>query len=606
MQGNEQEMTERGSQGDIKDVGKFSPSDTQEEEANSLILNNGKQQQNCHDQENCAGDSGNKTFEDIFHIIGHNGRFQIMLLVIVILTNVIVELQNVNTVFTLTTPKHRCKVPDLEQDSYAIDSERQAQLVDRYIPKVKDGGYKKCHILPTIPNVNDTKSSTAVFNNGTSGNVTECSEWVYDKTVMKENLVSKLDLVCERTVIRSHVNMMLFGGKMAAAFLQGYFSDLFGRRPSLIISCCGMLVTAVGSAFVFDTISLLISRFMAGFLATYLYLSIYVLGIEFLTIQQRSLLSMFTRLIFGICDLYMALMAYLLRDWQYLLLAFAWPAVFALVSSWFMPESPRWLISKNRVEQAEKQIQRIAKMNGKTVPKDIMQQMGKSNEKAKHTMLQLFGDVKLTIRWTILYINWIVMCMSAYGLAFNISNMGGNIFINFAISGLLDAVVSFVNSFVVNKFSRKYFYFSCSAFGAVACILTFLPIVLDAPTWCVVALSLIGKASIVAAYPLLYTYSAELYPTTHRGIGLGSCSMMSRIGGLVSPYIADLSVFFNGKMASVLPQLVFGACAITGALLILILPETSGKELPETVDDIREKPHSSEKSNMPEEETVLA
>ena len=59
-------------------------------------------------------------------------------------------------------------------------------------------------------------------------------------------------------------------------------------------------------------------------------------------------------------------------------------------------------------------------------------------------------------------------------------------------------------------------------------------------------------------------------------------------------------------MASVLPQLVFGACAITGALLILILPETSGKELPETVDDIREKPHSSEKSNMPEEETVLA
>ena len=83
-------------------------------------------------------------------------------------------------------------MPDLEQDSYAIDSERQAQLVDRYIPKVKDGGYKKCHILPTIPNVNDTRSSTAGFNNGTSGNVTECSEWVYDKTVMKENLVSKV------------------------------------------------------------------------------------------------------------------------------------------------------------------------------------------------------------------------------------------------------------------------------------------------------------------------------------------------------------------------------------------------------------------------------
>ncbi|RUS81086.1 hypothetical protein EGW08_011172 [Elysia chlorotica] len=607
MSGSNTKTKGNGTQGTVHDANRLSPTDSQREEeevgAHTVLIKNGKEQQQPF-QPN-EKDEGNKTFEDVFHIIGHDGRFQIMLLVIVVLTNVIVELQNVNTVFTLTTPQHRCKIPELDGDTYAISSESQRKLVDRYIPRDDDRTYRKCHII--VSDTNDTSSVSADFRTGnTSGELRRCSQWVYDKTVMKSNLVSELDLVCERTVIRSHVNMVLFGGKMAAAFLQGYLSDLFGRRPSLIISCCGMLVTAVGSAFVFDTITLLVSRFMAGFLATYLYLSIYVLGIEFLTIRQRSLLSMFTRLIFGICDLYMALMAYLLRDWQFLLLAFAWPAVFALGSSWFMPESPRWLFSKNQVEKAEQQIQRIAKMNGKTVPKDILKQMGKSNEKAKHTVLQLFGDLRLTIRWTILYINWIVICMSAYGLAFNISNMGGNIFINFAISGLLDAIISFANTFVVNKFSRKYFYFCCSSFGAVACILTFLPIVMGAPTWCVVALSLIGKASIVAAYPLLYTYSAELYPTSHRGIGLGSCSMMSRIGGLLSPYIADLGVFFTGKMASVLPQIVFGTCAIMGALLILILPDTSGVELPETLADIREKSRKLSKPTAQEEETVLA
>ncbi|GFO18728.1 solute carrier family 22 member 13 [Plakobranchus ocellatus] len=177
--------------------------------------------------------------------------------------------------------------------------------------------------------------------------------------------------------------------------------------------------------------------------------------------------------------------------------------------------------------------------------------------------------------------------MSTYGLGFNISNMGGNIFVNFAIGGVLDAGVSLFNGFIVNRLSRKYFYLICSTFGACACLLTFIPIVLDAPIWCVVILSLIGKASLVAAYPLLYTYTAELFPTTHRGIGVGSCSMMARIGGLISPYIADLGLHTSGKMAAVLPQLVFGACAIGGAVLVLLLPDTKGRELPETIDDIR-------------------
>ncbi|GFR98008.1 organic cation transporter protein [Elysia marginata] len=570
--------------------------DTQGEERDSFIhveLDD-LPKQNGNSQQDTAS-SDNKTFENIFHVIGHNGRFQILLLVIFVLTNINVEMQNVNTVFTLTTPKHRCKLPGLEQDSYNDMAENQAQLVDLYIPKVKDGGYRKCHIMTGV-NVTRDITEDSMPEKGT--NLTRCTDWVYDKTVMKRNLVSELDLVCDRKVIRSHVNMVLFGGKMAAAFLQGYLSDLFGRRPSLILSCIGMLATAVGSAFVFDPISLLVARFMAGFFATFLYLSIYVLGIEFLTIQQRSLLSIFTRIIFGLCDLYMALMAYVLRDWQYMLLSIAWPAVLAVALCWFMPESPRWLISKNKVEQAEREVQRIAKMNGRSVPHGITQHLKKPDEKRKLTVLQLFAERRLIVRWTILYINWIVICMSTYGLVFYISNMSGNIFMNFAIGGLLDTTVAVCNSFIVNKLSRKYFYFGCSVFSACACILTFVPIVLDAPSWCVVALSLIAKAAMLAAAPLLYTYSAELFPTTHRGIGVGSCSMMSRIGGLLSAYIADLGLYFTGNLASVLPQIVLGTCTILGTLLVLFLPETRGRNLPETVEDIREKPRGNETTTL--------
>ena len=48
-------------------------------------------------------------------------------------------------------------------------------------------------------------------------------------------------------------------------------------------------------------------------------------------------------------------------------------------------------------------------MNGKTVPGDIVQRLSKGdNTGEKYSVLQLFGNLRLTARWTVLYINWLV------------------------------------------------------------------------------------------------------------------------------------------------------------------------------------------------------
>jgi hypothetical protein len=51
---------------------------------------------------------------------------------------------------------------------------------------------------------------------------------------------------------------------------------------------------------------------------------------------------------------------------------------------------------------------------------------------------------------------------------------------------------------------------------------------------------MIGKFGISASFSIIYVYSAEVFPTVVRNVGVGSGSMHARIGGLVAPQIARL------------------------------------------------------------------
>ena len=47
----------------------------------------------------------------------------------------------------------------------------------------------------------------------------------------------------------------------------------------------------------------------------------------------------------------------------------------------------------------------------------------------------------------------------------------------------------------------------------------------------------IGKFSVAAAFGILYLYTAELYPTQVRNIGVGMCSLSARLGGIMAPLV---------------------------------------------------------------------
>ncbi|KAI0223123.1 Solute carrier family 22 member 5 [Lamellibrachia satsuma] len=91
---------------------------------------------------------------------------------------------------------------------------------------------------------------------------------------------------------------------------------------------------------------------------------------------------------------------------------------------------------------------------------------------------------------------------------------------------------------------------------------------------------MISKFCITAAFGGIILCSMELYPTTVRNIGLGMGIVGGKLGQMLSPYTSYFS-----RLAPWFLGVVFGSITFVGALLMLLLPETLGRPLPQTIQE---------------------
>lgn len=321
--------------------------------------------------------------DEILEELGEFGRYQKRLYGLLSLPAMSVGCFMVMVVIVLYTPRHRCKLTDWANDTFAVQGDRHQFYINQSIPTELDGQtviYSQCHAYTNqVGGANDI-----IRNQPINGSEEECNDWVYDKSVFRSTFTAQTNLVCRDALRISHIQMMYYFGVLVGDIVIGNIGDLFGRKKALYLALIGQLALTVGVSFASDFYSFGILQFFVGGTVHGAFLTIAVIGLETVGPSKRIWTGMFVQIFFAIGEMYLTLVAWLIRDWMWINLACAIPCVFYLTYWWFVPESPRWLISKGKLEESKKILESIAKVNKKTIPphlleSSILQKIGRAH-----------------------------------------------------------------------------------------------------------------------------------------------------------------------------------------------------------------------------------
>nr|KAG5706948.1 hypothetical protein BaRGS_021454 [Batillaria attramentaria] len=374
---------------------------------------------------------------------------------------------------------------------------------------------------------------------------------------------------------------------LIGVFICGFLSDRFGRKVSYYLGGVTLVAGGFGIAFTQHIVAFNILRVFLGFARMSIVINCVILGLELVGPSKRTFAAMFMEYVWVAGEYLLILFAYFIREWRWLEIAVSIPSIIMLFYYWLLPESPRWLASRGRMDEAMKVLEKIAASNKKQLP-NIADGKQLLERDATVSLRHVFQSSELVKRTLILFGNIFVNAVVYYGLTLNITNLSGDIYVNLTINVTLELVGYLAPYYLLDKLGRKPVYCTSIIMGGVFCTCSFLPVILGSPNWVVLLLSYCGRFCISCAFAVIYLYGPELIPTSVRASVMSAAVTFSRIGSLLSPYLADAGILAGGKYRDVLALIVMGLPAVIVGLLALWLPETAGRKLPETIEDLND------------------
>ncbi|KAG9268419.1 solute carrier family 22 member 15 isoform X1 [Astyanax mexicanus] len=399
------------------------------------------------------------------------------------------------------------------------------------------------------------------------------------------SIVTEWYLVKQQAYKVSLAGSLFFAGVLIGNVLFGPLSDRIGRKPVFLTTLFFELLFAYGTALAPNYELFALSRLLVGMMNGGMALICFILSQEYVGKSYWALTGTLTNMTFAVGIALFAVLGYYIRQWRNLATAANCPGVLLFLFCITLPESPRWLFSRGRTNQAERVLQSFAVRNGKgRITLKLRRTPGSSgSEVPSPGLLVLATHSVLRCRTVVLMYVWYACSLVYYGLTMNASEDKGNRYLSVAMYGLVELPAYPLCIYFINKTwaGRRKSLASFLILAGLCCLISmFLPV--QSGSWASgSSLALLGKLMVSAAFNIVYVYTSELYPTVIRNAGLGVCSMSCRVGGILAPFVPSMKVLHAS-----MPFTVFCLIGVTAGALGLLLPETLNKPVAETLEEL--------------------
>jgi putative MFS transporter len=395
-------------------------------------------------------------------------------------------------------------------------------------------------------------------------------------------------LVREWKLTPAEVGMILsFGylGQLLGAVVFGWLAERIGRLRVLWITIALFVGMDIACLFATGATSMIVCRFIQG-IGTggeVPVASAYVN--EMVGARRRGRFFLLYEVIFPVGLMFAGAVGYLLvpvYGWKAMFIVGLVPAVLMIPLRFLMPESPRWLAGKGRLAEADAIVAGFeASARGQGVILEEPRPVAPL-ARARTDWREMFRGLYLR-RTVMIWALWFCVYMVINGMITWMPTLYREIFklplqTSLAygfITSACGVVASVICALLIDRVGRRVWYTSAFALGVVPlAVLAFTGA--DTVMHVLVLVSLAYAIVQTIAFSL-YLYSAELYPTRLRALGVGCGSAWLRLGSSTGPLVVG-TVSAGGGIGTVFA--VFAAVLAVGAVVTwLFATETAGQPL---------------------------
>jgi len=395
-------------------------------------------------------------------------------------------------------------------------------------------------------------------------------------------------------------------GCILGAVISGVVSDAFGRKRPLLVSALLFMVASVGTGFAMNYSTFVVFRMIGGIgigLASALS-PMYIA--EVAPSHWRGRLVSLNQMTIVIGILAAQLINLLIADkvpdgasdaliqaswngqvgWRWMFFACGVPAIAFFVLTFFVPESPRWLMKAGKSDKAFPTLKRIGgeeyareeMSNIQATLDDVSEKVDfKTLFKPAYSVILLLG-IFLAVFQQWCGINTVfnyaeeIFTAAGYGVSDTLFNI--------VITGSVNLIFTLVAMFTVDKWGRK----KLMVFGSIGLAVDYLLLGsafffgLKGIPVLVLVVTAIGIYAMSLA-PIVWVILSEIFPNRIRGAAMALATFALWVACFILTYTFPL---LNKTLGAAGTFWLYAGICLAGFVLILLkLPETKGKSLEE-------------------------